>query len=199
MKVAQEATNSQFIRQGKLFPYANDPLLFRCPGDKSGTNGTLRVRSYSMNSWMGTHFMETPEAASNPKGYRTFVRDNELAVAGAAALWVIMDEHETTIDDGFFLITMDDSRPFVSFPGNRHNRCYALNFADAHVGIEKMLNTNSRLYSQGFGPTNTDWSHLKEMTTIRWRSLAGIWHVGCSNSGDGSCHVPDVPRRYPGQ
>ena len=118
-----------------------------------------------MNSWMGTRVMET-DAGQAAKGYRTFLRDNELAVSGAASLWVIMDEHESTIDDGFFLVTMDDSRPFASFPGNRHNRAYTLNFADAHVGIEKMRDT-IRAYGQGVGSTNADWAHLKEMTTIR--------------------------------
>jgi hypothetical protein len=119
-----------------------------------------------MNSWMGTHYMEV-DPFTTPKGYRTFVRDNELSVAGAAALWVTMDEHESTIDDGFFLVTMDDSRPFTSFPGNRHNRCYALNFADAHVGIEKMRDGTSRPGFQSGGMTNSDWFYLKEITTIK--------------------------------
>jgi prepilin-type N-terminal cleavage/methylation domain-containing protein len=166
MKVALEAVDPQLIRQGKLFPYANDPRLFRCPADKSSTNGTLRARSYSMNSWMGTRTMETDSGAA-AKGYRAFIRDNELAVSGAASLWVVMDEHESTIDDGYFLVTMDDSKPFASFPGNRHNRCYGLNFTDAHVGIEKIRDSSTRPYSQGLGPTNADWAHLKEITTIR--------------------------------
>jgi len=63
-------------------------------------------------------------------------------------------------------VTMDDSRPFASFPGNRHNNAYALNFADAHVAIQKMRDANARAYGQGFANT-TDWARLKEMTTIR--------------------------------
>ena len=58
-----------------------------------------------MNSWMGTRYMEV-ESGQGAKSYRAFVRDNELTVAGAASLWVIMDEHQSTIDDGFFLVTM---------------------------------------------------------------------------------------------
>ena len=118
-----------------------------------------------MNSWMGTRHMET-ESGANAKGYRAFMRDHELAVAGAAALWVVMDEHESTIDDGFFLVTMDDSRPFASFPGNRHNNSYVLNFADAHVSAQKMRDADARGYSQNYA-NSPDWGRLKEMTTIR--------------------------------
>ena len=166
MSLAQEIGNAQFIRQGKLFPYANDVSLFRCPADTARTNGVARVRSYSMNSWMGTRYMETPEAMASPKGYRAFMRDHELAVAGAASLWVIMDEHELTIDDGSFLVTMDDSRPFASFPGSRHNNAYALNFADAHVSAQKMGDATARGYGQ-YSANSLDWSLLKEITTIR--------------------------------
>src|SRR5262249_34928319 len=110
MKVPAQATNETYIRQGKFFPYANNPVTFHCPADLSNLNGLPRVRSYSMNSWMGSRYMETP--AKQPE-YRTFVRENEISLAGAARLWVILDEHEATIDDGFFLVTMDDSRPFL--------------------------------------------------------------------------------------
>jgi prepilin-type N-terminal cleavage/methylation domain-containing protein len=163
MKLPTEATDERFIRQSKLFPYANDPRLFHCPGDSSKTDGLDRVRSYAMNSWMGTRYMET---YSDAKGYRTFVREQELARAGTAALWVMMDEHETTLDDGFFMVTMDDTRPFVSFPGARHGHGYSLNFADAHVDFQKLRDPNSRPTGQGAGGTN-DWQRLKEITTIR--------------------------------
>jgi prepilin-type N-terminal cleavage/methylation domain-containing protein len=163
MRNAQDAVNEQFIRHGKLFLYANDIDLFHCPSDLSKSDGATRVRSYSMNSWMGTRYMEL---GSDPKGYRAFVRDNELVVAGAASLWVLTDEHESTIDDGFFLVTMDDSKPFASFPGNRHNNAYALNFADAHVSVQKMRDANLHPFSQGYG-SSADWVRLKEITTIR--------------------------------
>src|SRR5262249_9186667 len=98
-----------------------------------------------------------------------FVKDNELTVVGASSLWVIMDEHESTIDDGFFLVTMDDSRPFASSPGNRHDNGYALNFADAHAAVQKIRDPNLRFSNQGQGYTNgIDWVRLKDMSTLRY-------------------------------
>ena len=135
MKSSMDATNEALIRQGKLFPYANHILTYRCPADPSKSGATPRVRSYSMNGWMGSRYMESN---SRPGGFRTFVRETELAAARPSGLWVLLDEHELSIDDGWFLVTMDDSRPFASYPATRHQRAYGLNFADGHVESKKL-------------------------------------------------------------
>ena len=135
MKVSADATNTAIIRQGKLFPYASQVALYRCPTDPSRANDEPRVRSYSMNGWIGSRYMETHP---RPTGFRTFVRDSELSAAGPAKLWVIVDEHEASIDDAWFLVTMDDSHPFASFPATRHERSYGLNFADGHAEFYKL-------------------------------------------------------------
>jgi len=76
MKVISDSTNLTLIRQGKLFPYASQVALYRCPADPSRTGDMPRVRSYSMNGWIGSRYMETYSGSS---GFRTFVRDSELS------------------------------------------------------------------------------------------------------------------------
>ena len=163
MRLSTDATNQILIRQGKFFPYANQVALYRCPADLSRTNSVLRVRSYSMNGWMGSRYMET---AAYGEGYRTFVRDSELAAAGPAQLWVIMDEHEGTIDDGWFLVTMNDRQPFASFPATRHQRAYGLSFADGHAEVYKLRDPNTQFASGQISPENSDWQRLKQVTTV---------------------------------
>jgi prepilin-type N-terminal cleavage/methylation domain-containing protein len=166
MKNQEEATSESFIRQGKLFPYANDVALYHCPADLSQTAGLPRLRSYSMNSWIGSRFMETNSRAS----YRTFVRESELAAARPATLWTMIDEHEATIDDGWFWVTMDDAKPFASSPATRHHNGYGLNFADGHVESKKLRDPNSQLLGvqhARINPKNSDWLQLKQLTTIR--------------------------------
>jgi prepilin-type N-terminal cleavage/methylation domain-containing protein len=168
MRDGFEATNSGLIRLGKLFPYANNPNTYRCPTDRSAANGTLRVRSYSMNSWMGSRYMEGEQPTFNQRPYRTFVRDSELNAATPANLFVIADEHETTIDDAFFLISMNDSQIFLNYPATRHDHGYALTFADAHVEHYKIRDPSSKGPGAAyFNPTNSDWVRLKNVTTIR--------------------------------
>ena len=110
--------------------------------------------------------METNSRAS----YRTFVRESELAAARPATLWTMIDEHEATIDDGWFWVTMDDSKPFASSPATRHHNSYGLNFADGHVESKKLRDPNSQslgMQHAKISPKNWDWLHLKQLTTIR--------------------------------
>lgn len=168
MQDATQVTNTTLLRQGKLFPYVGRSELFHCPADSAPTaTGGLRARSYSMNSWIGSRTMESAGAVA--RSFRTFVRDAELAVGGPAMLWFMADEHEATIDDGFFLVTMDDSQPFVSLPAFRHQNGFALNFVDGHVERWKLRDSTTRLSSQATGkvsPRNADWLRLKQETTI---------------------------------
>ena len=164
MKVSVDSTNKTLIRQGKFFPYASQVTLYRCPADPSRTGDAPRVRSYSMNGWIGSRYMETYPRTN---GFRTFVRDSELAAAGPATLWVITDEHEISIDDAWFLVTMDDSQPFASFPATRHEGSYGLNFADGHAEFFKLREPEAQLAAGRISADNADWQRLKSVTTIR--------------------------------
>ena len=117
-----------------------------------------------MNGWIGSRYMETYPRTG---GFRTFVRDNEISAAGPATIWVLIDEHEATIDDAWFLVTMDDSRPFASFPATRHERTYGLNFADGHAEFYKLRDPKTLGAETQVGANNTDWQRLKQVTTIR--------------------------------
>jgi prepilin-type N-terminal cleavage/methylation domain-containing protein len=162
MRVSADATNYNLIRASKLFPYANNASIYHCPADSSTVSGASRARSYSMNSWVGGRSMEL----ENRDGYRTFTKESELTAAGPSKIWVIVDEHEATIDDGYFLVTMDDSRPFSSFPGARHSRSYGMNFADAHVESFVLRDATSQPEAQ-VSKVNQDWVRLKGMTTVK--------------------------------
>jgi prepilin-type N-terminal cleavage/methylation domain-containing protein/prepilin-type processing-associated H-X9-DG protein len=161
MRLSFQATNSAFIRNGSLFPYVGNVGVYRCPADPSISNGAPRVLSYSMNSWMGNRLMETQ---FGQRGYRTFVRMAELDSAHApAGLWVLIDEHESTLDDGWFLVLMSERRPFSSFPATRHQRIANLAFADGHVGQFKLREPASQ---PDGGIRNDDWARFTAMTTV---------------------------------
>ncbi len=166
MTIRRDATNTTLIRQGKFFPYASQVALYRCPADPSRTGDSPRVRSYAMNGWIGSRYMEN-STYTYGKGYRTFVRDSELVAAGPSKLWVIGDEHELSIDDAWFLVTMDDSRPFASSPASRHENSYGLNFADGHAAFFKLYTPEARTFGSSVTRNNPDWLRLKEVTTVR--------------------------------
>jgi prepilin-type N-terminal cleavage/methylation domain-containing protein len=172
MVIEGETTNRTLIRQGRLFPYLGHVDLYRCPADPSKVGGVTRARSYSMNGWVGSRYMESyPSPSGSPyqSKDRTFVRENELAAVGPANIWLMMDEHEASINDAWFLVTMDDSRPFASFPATRHDRAYDLNFADGHLDLYKLRDPESLKFgtttNAQFSAKNSDWMRLKQVTT----------------------------------
>jgi prepilin-type N-terminal cleavage/methylation domain-containing protein len=167
LQIPDQSTNPAGLHRGLLFAYVGQPAVFRCPADPSETGGRPRVRSYAMNGWLGSRCMATYPGQS---GYRTFIRENEFTSVSPAAVWAIIDEHEQSIDDGWFLVTMDDSQPFASYPASRHLRGYGWNFADGHAAKSPLRDPNTPLAPTGkmIDPKNTDWLQLKQATTIRW-------------------------------
>ena len=71
--------------------------------------------------------------------------------------------------NGWFLVTMDDSRPFASFPATRHQKGYILNFADGHTEVFRLRDSKTGLASptSQIEPQNADWIRLKQVTTTR--------------------------------
>ena len=163
MMVQVQATNVLLLRQGELFPYITQTALYHCPSDLSQTNGASRVRSYSMNGWIGSRAMST---AYGENGYQIFTKDNQTAAIGPANLWVLSDEYEGTIDDAWFLVTMNDSQPFASFPALRHQKGYDLAFDDGHVEHYRLLDPNTQPPASNITYTNADWLRLKQISTI---------------------------------
>ncbi|HEX3626545.1 MAG TPA: hypothetical protein VH280_14115 [Verrucomicrobiae bacterium] len=99
-------------------------------------------------------------------GYRTFLNENQTVFIGTSALWVIADEDATTIDDPWWVITMDDTKPFQDFPANRHSHGYNLSFADGHVEHWVLRNTNTVSPLVKITAQNSDWTKLKNVSTI---------------------------------
>jgi prepilin-type processing-associated H-X9-DG protein len=153
------------LQQGILFPYTSETALYHCPSDLTQTNNLPRVRSYSMNGWFGSTYMN---ASAGESGFQTYLKESGMAAKGTSELWVFMDEHETTIDDAWFEVTMDDSSPFSSFPAMRHSRGYNLNFADGHVEHYALHDPSSQAPSGQVSAQNTDWIKLKQVTTMPW-------------------------------
>lgn len=168
MKNQANSTNALLIKSGELFPYTPQAAVYRCPADAIMGPGMQRVRSYSMNSWIGS-------AEMNESPYRVFQKESDLAAGKPSGTWVIIDEHTLTLDDGWFLVTMNDSQSITSLPATRHQNAYCLNFADGHAEVYNLHTTAAQIaeiQAQAFAqadleisPTNLDWIKLQSVTT----------------------------------
>lgn len=169
MQIPQQSTNIGLLETGELFPYLAQASLWHCPADTFETNRATHVRSYAMNSWIGSDYMLTGVTGVQPEpDYRTFRNENQTVFIGTSTLWVIADEDASTIDDAWWLVTMDNSRPFADSPASRHTRGYNLSFADGHVEHWVFRDPNTgppSLYTK-INQQNTDWVRLKNASTV---------------------------------
>lgn len=136
MTNASDAVNPALIMDGKLYKYASGIGTYHCPGDLGVSIAGKPVpslRSYSMNCFMGArdpNLGPMPETAS---GYVSFFsKDSDLP--HPSELFVLIDEDERSINDGFFQ-TDPTGHTWFDFPAlsqHRHNFNFTLNFGDGH-------------------------------------------------------------------
>jgi prepilin-type N-terminal cleavage/methylation domain-containing protein len=136
MTILNEATNLALIEEGKLFHYSGNTSVYHCPTDKGALIDGAHVpsvRSYSMNSFMGGRDPSVPLIPPTAANYTPFfTKESELP--RPSELWVLLDEDERSINDGFF-VTDPDGRLWIDFPAvssYRHAFSYALSFGDGH-------------------------------------------------------------------
>jgi prepilin-type processing-associated H-X9-DG protein len=146
--------------------------VYHCPADNyidANAGHKVHVRSYSMNSAVGTVFnsSSTYNAGGPPIGsavqggwlmgsgysttavpWRTYGKSSSFGAPGPANTWVIMDENPFSINDGSFAIAAAASAGatyLIDFPGGNHSRSAGMAFADGHSIVHKWM--DSRTYT----------------------------------------------------
>ena len=140
-------TNTAWLTSGEVGPYvAKNPGVYKCPADLyPGARGP-RVRSYSMNGFVG----DVANVANWINGQAThawkrFLKTSDVASMGASKLWVLLDECPDSINDGLFSVRMqpDATARWTDVPAATHNGAGGFSFADGHAEIKKWLDGNT--------------------------------------------------------
>jgi len=159
---------------GSIGTYVGNARVYRYPSDKSivTINGVRkdRVRSVSMNGYMGGH----PGDNKLFKLFREYQRLSEID--NPSMRWVFIDEREDSINDAFFVVDMVARFAIVDYPASYHNGAGALTFADGHAESKKWLEPTTApmlipgqslpLGSKPTSATDRDMKWLAERTTI---------------------------------
>lgn len=186
MDNSPDNTNTTHLRESLLWPHGANVLnLWKCPGDKSismhGGVSYPRVRSMSMNSWMGSYHADgTPVPwRGSPQG-KVFRKASDIIHPTPAMAFVFIDERFDSINDAYFAVGMNgfggDGSEFVivDYPASYHNNCGSLSFADGHCEIKKWidprtmppLRTSENIEWYVDSPANADVRWLQERSTI---------------------------------
>jgi prepilin-type N-terminal cleavage/methylation domain-containing protein/prepilin-type processing-associated H-X9-DG protein len=162
-------TNLVYLSDSKLGPYANHATkIYKCPSDREPAANGQRIRSMSMNSMVGDPGELTNRF--NPT-YIQFFKSAEIPKP--SGIYVFLDEHCDTINDGFFLNRLENYN-WGNLPGSYHGGAVNLSFADGHLERHKWVVPDTvRPARQGAArggivaspPTDFDW--LKERTSVK--------------------------------
>ena len=116
-------------------PWVGSSRVYHCPGDRSSIHwrepGPPRVRSYSMNAWVGTHRNRPSVDVINFHRMEDFGRHTS-----PSQVFVHVDESEESLDDGEFEVGIDldpGNYLWVNLPARRHGGTGTFNFADGHA------------------------------------------------------------------
>lgn len=126
-------------KYAQLGVYTKTPSAYKCPADrimvKNGGVLRPRVRSISMNGWMG------PNAPAWNPGFTVFAKTSQIVKLSPSQALVYLDEREDSIDDGYYAVDMTkgSSASLVNFPGSFHNRAGGLTFSDGHAEIHRWV------------------------------------------------------------
>ncbi len=171
-----DGTNVDYVlgqRQGSLGTYIKTHLSFKCPGDRSLTQmadgiSYPRVRSYSMNGWMGT----TVWGQGTTWPAATFLKRGDLARGIRPELCVFMDTHEDYIIFCEYEIGWDFNRESCyNVPASRHGGSGVLSFTDGQAELHRWKDPRTLQPVKGtLGVTvdcfgSVDWRYVYKLTS----------------------------------
>ena len=175
-------TNINYLLNGSLGPYVTDPALYKCPADMSRaytrTSSVPRVRSVSMSQALCPSNEGALEAANSPPNYwRHYQKSADIVLPAPANLWVIIDEHPDSINDGAFAVAMAGNNPssdrWQEMPSILHDGGCGITFADGHAEIHKWEDSRTLALKVAYNnfpygitsPNNNDIQWVKDRTT----------------------------------
>ena len=163
-----ENTNASYVRSGKLASYVNNSLgIYKCPSDQSLAQNGPRLRSVSMNALVGDPLINPNRF--NPS-WCQFLKLSQIPAP--ANIFVFIEEHPDTINDGYFVNTWDQIK-WGNLPASFHNGAGNLSWADGHVERRRWIaNTVRPAIKSGAGggfvpsPT-TDYLWLRDHASFK--------------------------------
>ena len=142
------------IGKSLMMPYCGGAYgIWHCPADTSyGLTPTgvrvPRPRSMSMSNWVGGNGDDPPTYHnwSTEKNWTVFRRLSAMVNPGPATTFVLLDERQDSINDGFFVVQMtgftgspNASEEIVDYPASYHNDAGGFGFGDGHAEIHKWM------------------------------------------------------------
>ena len=148
----RDNTNRNYLVNAKIGPYTKNTGIYKCPADifLCKESGALlpRVRSVGMNGFIegGAYGREHGPLDSHwYTGWWSYNKVSDIKNPPPVKLWVFVDEHPDSINDGWTITGVTDPNNWVDLPASYHNGACGFGFADGHAEIKKWLESSTKL------------------------------------------------------
>ena len=174
----KDNTNLLFLTNAKLGPYTKNVGIYKCPADiylcQMGSQKVSRVRSVSMNAFVegGAYGRDANNSYDFP-GWYCYNKMSDIRIPSPSKLWVFVDEHPDSINDGWLITTVTSRDSWNDLPASYHNGACGFGFADGHAEIKKWLEKSTVVpvkqveYSGFPAPHSRDIQWVIERTSAR--------------------------------
>jgi prepilin-type N-terminal cleavage/methylation domain-containing protein/prepilin-type processing-associated H-X9-DG protein len=131
-------TNRLNLMNSLLGPYCQRQVdIYHCPADtytcNEGGQQMPRVRSVSMNCFINGY----PGDGTPVSGWQMYRKQSDMNNPKPSDLWVFVDEHPDSINDGWLIISWEMANVWSDLPASSHNGACGFGFADGHAEIHK--------------------------------------------------------------
>ena len=166
---SDDNTNQTLVTGALLGTYCGgSAAIFKCPADRSMAANGPRIRSMAMNAMVGDPGEQM--GRFNPLYTQYILRSD---VRNPAQIFVFLDEHPDTINDGFFVNRLEDYS-WGNLPGSFHNGGLNLSFVDGHIESHRWAVPDTVRPARQGGASGgfpavprTDFEWLKERTSSK--------------------------------
>jgi type II secretory pathway pseudopilin PulG len=147
-------TNTIKLATALLGPYCSKQTkIYHCPADiytcSEWGQEMLRVRSISMNGFVEGDAYRAAKISKGipgnasiwynqaPNAWRAYTRLSDIIKPVPADLFVFVDEHPDSINDGWLITNVTDPNRWEDLPASYHGSACGFGFADGHAAIHK--------------------------------------------------------------
>jgi prepilin-type N-terminal cleavage/methylation domain-containing protein/prepilin-type processing-associated H-X9-DG protein len=175
-------TNRLYLANAKIGSYTKNLGIYHCPADiytcKMSGSEMLRVRSVGMNGFIEGGAYKGEHAADGSHwydGWWSYQKMSDIKNPPPSMLWVFVDEHPDSINDGWTITDVTNPNNWVDLPASSHSGACGFGFADGHAEIRKWVEKSTivpvtkRQYNGFSAPNSRDIRWIIERSSARSR------------------------------
>jgi hypothetical protein len=159
-------------------PYLKTAQSYKCPADVStlrvGNTNFPRVRSYSLNCYVGVPAGSLEEPFRMSPDVKVFLRSSDLATSAPGERFVFTDVNPANICTPAFGVNMDQDT-FFHYPSCLHGGGGVVAFADHHVEFHRWVDPRTHktvpagqiISHSDASPNNLDLKWIRDRTTVK--------------------------------